>query len=340
MKKLFYMALLCLPVMTFGQEGFTPHGIVNGRFFGDYYYKVAGDTGLTGEYKGDAEGDNGFAIRRVYLGYDYHFAENMSASILLESNDGLLNSGDKRVFAVKKALFKWKDIYSGGTLIVGAQSTPTWSLFTEKEWGYRSIEKNIMDFRKHGSSNDVGVMLSGHIPGMKQIGYNVMVGNGRGQKPENNKYKKIMGSLNAKLLDEKLRLEIYADNEKTAESSSITNIKGYIGVNVDKFVAGVEPYIRNENSNSVTVSYFGMQVFVKGSIVPKLGFFIRTDIYQPDEDAYIYNEMFSVVGLDYTPVKNVSFMPNIWINYYSGIDSSAPDQAADVIARLTMKYKF
>ena len=327
---------------------FKPSGKVFGKVYLDFFYKAEGDTILegVGQYQKTEKDFYAFSMRRFYLGYEYNFSPKFSAKLMLEGNDGQLIGGSKRGVNIKTAQLKWKNIFPGSNLIIGAQSTPTWSLFTEKQWGYRSIEKTIMDFRKVGISNDLGISLQGSFNKSKTIGYNLMFGNGSAQKPEFNKYKKYMGSVNAKLFNEMLLFEIYADYEQAPDNKSITTIKGFLGFQTPRITIGLEAFQqiqKNYKSTDHDYSIFGATLFIKGAIIPdKFNAYIRADIFNPEykDVALGYNEMFAVVGFDYIPFKNIHIMPNLWYNYYSRKTASIPHRINDIVPRITLYYKF
>lgn len=329
---------------TGSNTGFVPEGRVFGEVFGDYYYKVASDTlfeSTGGEYQKNAKDDNAFALRRFYLGYEYQFSEKISVKLMLEGNDEqLLDNGIKSA-NLKYYYVKWKNIFPGSDLMIGGQSTPTWCSITEKTWGYRSVEKTIMDFRKAGCSNDFGISLSGKLNKDQTIAYNLMIGNGTGQKPENNIFKKLYASVNGKFFDKKLLVELYTDLEKTSETSSKQSIKGFVGFQNSKLTIGVEPFqqiTREDNMDDVVT--FGSTFFVRGQLVEnKLRAFGRFDLFNPDDTKSLYDENFSLIGLDYTPHSNIHIIPNIWLNGYSEMDG-AMARTSDVTARLTFWVKF
>ncbi|MGN6618551.1 MAG: hypothetical protein ACTHJ5_15370, partial [Ilyomonas sp.] len=51
-------------------------------------------------------------------------------------------------------------------------------------------------------------------------------------------------------------------------------------------------------------------------------------------------EQFITVGLDYTPVKNVHFMPNIWYNKYINQGYDAKNNSHDLVYRITFYYVY
>jgi hypothetical protein len=356
-KAILTLSLALLFVISNAQEEikeFKPVGKVFGEVFGDYYYKVA-STGIDsildgkGEYKKKSKEDNAFSLRRFYLGYSYEFSEKFSAKVMFEGNDGTLINGDKRGVNIKYYYLQWNNIFPNSNLIIGAQSTPTWSRFTEKIWNYRNVEKTIMDFRGQGISNDFGISLSGKLTENKTIGYELMIGNGTAQKIENNKNKKIYASVNAKLLDKKLLLEIYFDNEKDINDKALTTIKGFIGFQNEAITIGAEPFQKTYYIGDKKTSAFGTTIFARGQVIKgKLNVLARYDMFNGDvEDLELikidhsYNEGFIVAGLDYTPLKNVHIIPNIWVNTYSKKDNTTyPEKDPDVVARVTFSYKF
>ena len=105
-----------------------------------------------------------------------------------------------------------------------------------------------------------------------------------------------------------------------------------------------------------TTSAMGTSIFIKGRInKEKLGYFARFDNYDPTGNlSAIANnantlkfsnltsnydpttkEMFTTFGLDYTPVKNVHIMPNIWLNTYeSGLSATGKNSAGTSYSKM------
>ena len=337
------LAFLPILLVAQEQEPFKPHGKIVGEVFGDYYYKMSADTGSNlvgkGEFQDEEEKANAFTIRRMYFGYVYQITENLSGKVLLEGTEGEINAEGKRGVNVKNAFLSWDNIFEGSKLTIGAQATPSFSTFADKVWGYRCVEKNILDFRGKGGSNDVGISLTGKILDDGVLSYYFMVGNGTKQKPETNEYKKIYASLTAKLLDKKLLIDGYMDYEPQNDSVNTMTLKALVAFQTDMFTIGVEPFMQNSKD---TVKTFGMSVYARGAIIEKkLNAFARFDMYNPDTEVDYagFNENFITVGIDYTPAKNVNIIPNIWVNTYSG-KTSAFKRENDIVARLTFRYKF
>ncbi len=145
-------------------------------------------------------------------------------------------------------------------------------------------------------------------------------------------------------------------------------IKGFVAYTTPKLTVGVEAYsnkiangvITTNTTSAADATVQGISVFVKGAIVKdKLGFFARYDGYNPNNDfdnANTYTkltnfssydpytkETFYTAGLDFTPTKNVHFMPNIWLVNYKDQRPSASGGLADgntVVYRFTFFFTF
>ncbi|CAN5231684.1 hypothetical protein BH09BAC5_BH09BAC5_21260 [soil metagenome] len=355
------------------KKEFKPSGKVWGYAFGDYYYKMHADSANRGsnQYSNMPETSNAFEFRRVYLGYDYNISERFSTEVLLSYEGNTLSDNSRTVF-IKAANLRWKNIYKGADILFGQQATPAFPMTAEKIWGYRSIEKTILDMRKSASSNDLGIGIQAKIGESGNFGYNLLVGNGTAQKLETNIFKKFYGDFYAKLLDKKLVFDVYADFERTNMQPNFHKYKANYKLDVmydtKPFTIGVEAFVQNQFNYvgyiDTTITPFatdttsgmvmGISVFTHGSIIKdKLAFFARYDMYNPNtgyNKDYIYTmgdapvtEMFLTAGVDYTPHKNVHIMPNIWYNSYTSRAKDATGKVKsdfDMVPRLTVWYIF
>lgn len=372
---------------TTADSSFKPSGKLWGYAFGDYYYKAHSDAlnrGGANQYTGIEKGRSAFQFRRIYLGYNYDITPKFSAELLLAAEDNATNasgatSGDllsnnKLSFYIKLANLRWKNIWKGTDLVVGQVSTPAFPLLIEPTWGYRSIERTITDIRRTPSF-DLGATLQGKFdPEKGNYGYNVMVSNGTGAKPENDKYKWFSGDVYAKLFDKKVLLDFYTDYQRQNWTPSFHHsrnmLKGFAAYTTPAITVGVEAFIEHDKNDvagihgvskdTLSADAKGISAFVHGSIVKdRVGFFARTDFYNPDTkyDNNYYStyqgftstyepnnkEMFMTAGLDLTPAKNIHFMPNIWYNKYTAQQANVSGSAKedhDMVYRLTFYYVF
>lgn len=366
---LFLLAAALLPASAQSStEEFKPSGKLYGYFFGDYYAKAGGDTATwasKAEYSGVPKDVNAFALRRMYLGYDYNISPTFSTVALLEAQDAFQDTRGDRTVTIKSLHLRWKNIYKRADLLVGQMQTLSFAFLTEKIWTYRSIEKLIIDQRAIRSSSDFGVALIGVVDSLGNFGYNFMVGNGTGTKPEeltpSGKSKIISTELFGYFLKKKLVVELYGDyqtgiNEKT--QMLFKSMLAYQGRNVAAAFEVMHQTLNHVKSDGSDAVPFGWSVFARGTIVKdKLGAFARYDSFDQDlnyrdqdvPSAYNrstmfqhYDEQFFVAGLDWSPHKNVHFMPNIWINSYTakGEGSVLVDRDADVVPRLTFMFSY
>jgi hypothetical protein len=352
-----------------------------GYVFADYYYKGNADTlnrGGSNQYTGIPKERNAFQVRRAYLGYNYNITSKFSAELLLAAENGATSgealTDNKLAFYLKLANLRIKDLWKGTDLVLGQVATPGFPMSSEPMWGYRSIEKTIIDIRGT-PSYDLGATLQGKFdPATGNFGYDVMVGNGTGAKPEGDSYKWFYGDIWGKFFDKKLYVNLYGDYQRSAPINGLEHsrsmIKGFVAYTVPTFTVGVEAYTNNlvnddqateistGNIDLVTVQAKGISAFVRGALVKdKLNFFARYDAFNPDNkidntkySAYKGNtsgysdpstkEQFITAGLDFTPAKNVHLMPNVWYDKYTNQGAANLYNSNDLVYRVTFYYVF
>ena len=146
--------------------------------------------------------------------------------------------------------------------------------------------------------------------------------------------------------------------------------KAFVAYTTSLLTVGVEAYtqkIENAALNTTTkaaedATVNALSLWVRGAIVKnKWSYFARFDYYNPDTkfnkgDTYttVYTnyssydptvkEQFYTFGLDYTPAKNVHFMPNVWLTRYMGQYNTTttgyvPDNHT-LVYRMTFFYTF
>ena len=339
------VSTLTLVSGALGQE--HSFGKVHGYVFGDYFYMVGADSAKvrgSGQYSATPKDFQAFQFRRLYLYYDHTLSDKFFAQFLLEGNDKTFEPGGKHGVFVKSAYLEWKEAIPMGSISIGLVPTPTWSLLSEKVWNYRSIEKTIIDFRGFGNASDIGLQLRGKFDRDGTFSYVAMIGNGTGQKPESNKYKKYYGSLSVKPLKE-LVLEGYFDYEPAAFEKNKTTLKAFAAYQTPSFTFGVEAFQQTQakaGAAATDIKPSGISFFTWAQIpgVDALNGFIRFDMFDADTKVTNagYKENFIVAGLDYMPIPSVHLMPNIWINTYSVKGTGSRE--ADVAARITLFYVY
>jgi hypothetical protein len=370
-----------------------------GLTFGDFYYDAHADASNRGpetNYNSVPTYRNAFQFRRIYLGYDYDINKKFSVQLLLSSepsantpvqaNTSIANSDNladnKLAFFIKLIDLRVKNVWKGTDFVIGEQLTPVTVMLTEKIWGYRSIEKTIADFHRT-NLYDVGGALEGTFdPENRNFGYDVMIGNNTlanllpAANANTGFYKAFYGDVYAKLLNQTLILDLYADYMKTAPATVVLGgqshnmIKGFAAYTTPKITFGVEAYTQqivngltnvtaNKTGENATVE--AISLYSHGAIYKnKLGFFARYDSYTPDNDfnasdIYTVNtnfaaynpftkEHFITAGLDFSPAKDVHFMPNVWFIQYKDLrDAVTAGYQTDnhvLVYRVTFFYQF
>lgn len=357
---------------------FKPHGQLWGYAFGDFAYKAHGDSlnrGGGNQYTGVKENNNMFQFRRIYLGYNYDISPKFSAEFLLAAEDdfagGDLLVDNKLSPYVKLANIRWKNVWKGTDLLIGQQATPAFPMMSESVWSYRSIERTVADIRRTPSF-DMGVGLQGKfIPTNDRFGYNVLIGNGQSAKPENDMFKAFYGDVWGKFLDKKLMIDVYADFQRLHMTESWHHersmFKVFVAYTTPKLTVGLEYFmnnlmadnvatrIDNGKNDTITTKASAASLFIRGRITKNtLGFFARYDYYNPtaNNNNSVYKkytpltsqydpntqEQFMTLGLDYTPMKNVHIMPNIWYNTYNNEGPANMKNDNDMVLRITFYY--
>jgi hypothetical protein len=366
---LFISLLLILSNALFAQEKeFKPSGNLWGYGFGDYYYITHADslgrgagsvqykpysttstlngsnssgekTNLLGSGSTNSSKSNAFQVRRFYLGYDYNFAPKFSATVVL-ANEQNLDAGGNNTFYLKYANLKWSNIFPKSNLFIGQQPTLSFAtpFGTEPLWGYRSVEKTIMDIHGNDSSTDLGVSLQGTLKELASgdslkpnlIEYGLQIGNGNASKPENDRYKIFRYTFYTSLMQQRLTLGLYGDFRTIASGAldqSAQTYKVYANYNAGKFRIGGEIFTQTflngsklSNGTYENTNIFGWEVFVSGKILPKLNYYAMYDRYNPNTNYKKDNTYTSVPSLiipQYTPSGAVFTMSSGTVNQAS-----------------------
>lgn len=340
--------LLVFTLLGFSYSQEKTGGSIHGLIVGDYFYKAGGDLQPFGDSLSQysqpmARDFQGFQIRRLHFFYDYLISEQFFTRFQLEGNNKSLEPGGRQGLYVKTAYAEWRNIFPASNLLLGLIPTITWAS-VEGVWGYRSVEKTITDFRNLGSGSDMGVQLRGSVCSNRSLNYAFMIGNGNAQKPENNKYKKFYGMLGGRPL-QNFSVEAYADHEPAASGKDRTTWKIFISYTEDPLMAGaeiMEQIQHNQDTLHNNCSVFGISAFSWYRISELCKAFARIDYYDPNRfsPGTGFYEYFISVGFDYTPVKDIHFMPNIWINTFTDKSNMSRKKDADIVPRLTFYYTF
>jgi len=318
-----------------GGGDFKPSGNLWGLVFGDYAFKSQNDTlgrgGGNVQYKGTNSlnsnnvvtptnpvpanvQSNAFQLRRVYLGYDYNFAKNLSASVILANEQTLLPNNQNTTY-LKYAYVKWSNIWKGTDIVFGQFQTASYSadFGVSPLWGYRAVERTILDMHNIDASTDLGISLQGKVWEGKMetdsvkpslIGYYLQLGNGSSATPESDPYKKVRVNLYTALFNQQLVVGVYGDYSNQQYSpyhTSNTTFNAYASYRAPAFHIGVEVFQQTNQNSDIYKTYspetktlsskndtasgvqLGLSIFASVRIIKnKLHVFGRYDSYNPD----------------------------------------------------------
>jgi hypothetical protein len=348
-------------------------GKFSGSMFGDYYYNVTRDPNIGSSNIASPAGTTAyqaFQFRRINLNYDSDISEQFTTRFRLEADQAANASNGKIGSFVKDAYLKWKNIFTGSDLIFGIQPTPAFEV-SESVWGYRSLEKTILDLRGIVSSRDMGISLRGKLTGDGMVNYWLMLANNSGNSPETDKYKRYYAHVQIKPTTN-LQATLYIDYKdvpailnsytKSNVSNSAVTTALFLGYSEPfSYNIGVEAFIQSASNalkDTVAKSYsskstMGFSVFGSFNIIPELAVVARYDNFNPSTDdkgkdhvavtAGVANGNLSrnyiIAGLSWKVDKNVSIMPNILYETYE-TPKGGKAIADSKTARLTVYYVF
>lgn len=414
MKKLLSFFALSLLVGTFAASTahaqdttFKPHWSFSGQFFADYYNMLSADTasskysGPKGKFYyepnantpsngpiGSGAIDNqkfyqAFDMRRVQLGANYYFSKDITAKVLLEHESayvgGDVEGNNKSSVYVKEASLTFSNWIPMGNVIFGQQAMNVFSV-DEGLWGYRGIEKSILDLRgsTETGSNDLGIQAMGSIDNDKNFNYAVAIVNSdNSSKVEDIKDKVIAFDLNAKLMDKHIVIDVAGDDGGMPAASSVTDVSfptnntpdtthaSNVSLNnslwkiaaaytSSPFTVGVVYANHTLSGQSKSIAgndavQTALSAFAHATLIDKtLRIFARYDMFDPDKNASDNSsgrkESTIIAGLDWLPggadAPNVHVDPNVEIDSFKDKGPQNLDFEGITVLRLTFFAKF
>jgi opacity protein-like surface antigen len=354
MKRFFLLIslIVSLAVVSFAQD-VKDKVKISGLMFGDYSYNIT-------NVDGNQINMNGFQFRRIYFTTDYAVADDFDARFRLESDQSSNSNtaGGKLGVMVKDAYLKWKGVFTGSDMIFGLSPTPAYDI-SEAAWGYRSLEKTIMDLNGIVSSRDLGIDLKGKITDNATVNYWVKIGNNNSNAPENNKYKRYYALLQFKPI-EGFQATIYGDyaaqpviKDTTVKSFKENNaFVGALFLNYqmkNDFAVGFEGFTRTMQNNFYSAkktpladqSSLGLSFWAWVSVSEKLRLVARYDSYDPNTDKDNDAASLLIAGIDYKVAKNVSIIPNIELSTpQKAANTNGSTDSSNLTGRVTFAFTF
>ncbi len=340
---LLLFVLLILTSLVHGQETSKESGgKFSGYMIGDYYYNAS-------HHNSDLNELHGFWFRRIYFTYDYNINNNFSSRLRLEmNNDGSYEDAEVITPFIKDAYLTYK--FGNQKAYFGISPPPTFSLI-EKIWGYRSVEKTALDLQRMASSRDFGLSVKGQFDSAGKFKYNVMYGNGAGNRQEIDKGKSFMTSLSYWATKE-IVFEIYGDYADRPGKADTYIGQAFLGFKSEILHGGIQFSHQNLKGKNGTIDEIKLNilsVFLSGKVINNIKLIGRIDkmfdpnpegeniAYTPVDNSASFT-MF-LAGIDFNVVDGVSIIPNIkYFKYDENENGITPGN--DIYAWLTLFWKF
>jgi len=298
---------------------------VGGRAFVDYFYNVSAPKNVASTEA--EEGMHGFQYRRLYLTTDFTLSENFTGRARLEA-DGA-TGGEP---FVKDLSLTWA--YRGEhRATLGVTPPPAFGL-GEDVWGYRSLEKMILDLQGVVSSRDFGLRLDGSVTGNGTVRYALMLANNSGVRSEADEFKRVYGQVSVRP-SERVLLVVGADQAGYNDERDYgTRASVFGGYSTDRFRVGVDGYwFRAAMRGGGEYTDVGGSLFGVLRVDPGWSLIARVDRsaeFPAGPDRY---ETYLLGGVAYRPHPNVRLIPNLRMQNPS-------DEAATVTGRFTVEANF
>lgn len=287
---------------------------IDGLVYADYYYNFQNNIS-------EEQDRNAFAFRRIYFTFENKISKDLKVRFRIESDHDKYGTTNKINPFVKHAYLEWSNLIPKHKLYFGIEETNAFKN-AEHYWGYRAIEKTIMDLNKISSSADMGVAMKGDLSKTFHHWFTIFNGTGYGSS-EGDRFKKI-GYAFWITPSKGLILEGYADyedqnpNESQTEtilssakdftgSTGYFTLKSFVGYKNQKFTFGAEAFWRTNKESGIKnvvienddivgstrtdVKRFGYSIF--GSYITPINnvkAFARYDYYDPNTESNVYTK--------------------------------------------------
>lgn len=313
-------------LLAFGGRAVVAQTIdVGGRAYVDYFYHVSSPDA-------DVEGLHGFTYRRLYLTTDFTLSENVEGRARLEASDETTGLKGPVPF-VKDLSLTWA--YSGEhRATLGVTPPPAFEI-SEDVWGYRSLDKTILDLQGVVSSRDFGLRLDGPLAADGTVRYAVMYANNSATRPETDSYKRVYGRLSATPA-ERLVFVLGGDYAQYGDQRERgLRLSGFAGYRGDRVHAGLEGFRSSlTRQNATDVEKAGISLFGRVYLDPDWELLGRFDWTTDLAPASTPVETLLLGGIAYRPHPNVAIIPNLRLR---NADRLAD---ADTLARITLDVSF
>ena len=307
---------------------------LGGLVFLDYFYQLSSPDSAR-------EDLHGFNVRRLYLTADAELSEAFSARARLETSDRSLNERGMTPF-VKDLYLRW-DGPNDHRVTVGITKPPVYDL-VDDFWGYRSLERTLLNLNRITGSRDLGLRIDGPVPVGRDglVRYAAMVANNEGVFPEEDQHKRGYGRLDVRPSEPLVftlggTLATFAD-ERDLDRTAFA----FAGYETDTWRAGLEGYLRTLSfeTTEVELDDRGVMLFGVVELAERVQVVARVDRsrregFAGDTDGVaVEHNTFGLLGLTYKPIPDLRLTPNVLWTHVDGAETD------DVEARITVDFSF
>lgn len=252
--------------------------------------------------------NSGFGMDRAYLGVKFEAGEHWSGRVVLDAGSTKLAGSDLDfVMYVKNAYATWSD--DCFSVDFGLIKTKNFE-FQEKIWGHRYLMKVFADQYGFASSADFGFSLSYEFTDWLSADLSMVNGKGYKKLDMDNNYKYGLGLTLSPVEDHlwfRFYYDLYTSNMPGHHHQhTLSAFAGYR----DRYVSAGAEYWHMINSRFVKgASLSGLSAFATVNITEKWNAFVRYDNLLKDYSGAPENSVRG--GIEFSPVKYVSFSPNV-----------------------------
>lgn len=280
-------------VPSYGQEV-----DVGGRAYLDYFYNATAPDGA-------AEELHGFRYRRLYLTTDFSLSEDVRGRARLEADEGTAGRP-----VVKDLSVTWA--YGGDHRATLGITPPPAFERAEDVWGYRSLEKTILDLEGLVSSRDFGLRFDGPVTEGGTVRYAVMYANNQTVAPETDPYKRVYGQIEVRPT-ERLSFTVGGDYAGYGgERDHATRLSTFGGYSTTRFRVGLEGYwARTARVDGEAQTDLGTSLFGAVQIAPRWEVVGRVDRSRETGGGPDRYDTLLLGGIAFRPHPNVWLIPNL-----------------------------
>ncbi len=312
---------------------------ISGYAMGDFYWVAA-------SHDESLKDRNGFWFRRIYLTFDKAMTDQLDMRLRLEMNSAGDFTSDNRLEPFAKDVYlRWKFTDSHHSYL-GLSNTPTFTVL-EDFWGYRAVEKTVLDLQRMAASRDLGVAFKGSVGSEQKVRYHLMVGNGSSTRGETDRGKGTLASLGF-YPNDSLILELYSDYDQRPQQADRNTYQAFLGYKRDWGRLGIQ-YAHQDRKGDSKVDLDVLSFFGFVNVSPRVSIIGRYDrMFDPNPEGakipYLPFDPtakfhFFLTGIDWKVSEEFSLIPNLEVvRYDEREDGTRP--ATDVIPRVTFFYRF